>query len=113
MKQNIDLDSNEEILDSIPIRPFTILTTTNKRIIGKSMIPIGFNRFEGEILLENIISISFKPAKNFLLVPKMKITYRKNDKEISEISIFFPGSSAFRANFNPKKTYNLILKQLS
>ena len=49
--------SGEEVLEVIPFRPFSLLIVTNKRVIGKSVFKLGFNRFEGKILYDQIINV--------------------------------------------------------
>jgi len=45
----------EKVLDVIPAKPFTLFIVTNLRVIGKSFLRIGFNRFEERILFNKIL----------------------------------------------------------
>jgi hypothetical protein len=99
----------EETLAEIPFKPFSILTITNKRIVGKKIFPIGVSSFVGEIPIEKIVSIKYIPP-TFLTVPGLRIVYKGRNENIEDGAINFYGHSARIAGFDSERIYKLILE---
>lgn len=110
--KNLQLYPAESILNSIPIKPFSVLIVTNKRIIGKSVIRLGFNRFEGFIPYDRIDKVYFARG-HFLRTPEILIEYLDNSDMTNRQLIRFPSfSDNFKEIYNPEKIYLQIREQI-
>lgn len=104
--------SGEEVLEVIPFRPFSLLIVTNKRVIGKSIFKLGFNRFEGKILYDQIINVIYKERVPILRTSSINIEYQEERGKTSQAVIRFQDTSAFRAAYDSEKIYHLIVSQV-
>jgi hypothetical protein len=80
-----------------------------KFLLDPVQFPIGPNRFEGEILIESILSLKFVPALRFAQNPSLTIWHKEETGKFLEFTIHFPGLSAKLAGFDAEKIYNLLL----
>ena len=102
----------EVLLRAIPYKPFSVLLITNRRIVGRRLWRLGPARFEGSIAWSDIMAVDLNPGIPLLTTPKLIVHYRKKDGATDKVAIRLPGFTAKLAGFDPRTTYELILRQI-
>ncbi|HEY9824446.1 MAG TPA: hypothetical protein V6D19_03300 [Stenomitos sp.] len=102
----------EEFINAIPYKPFSILIVTDRRIIGKRLLPLGPKRFEGAIFYDKIVRVKYLPGISLVTVPSIVLEHQLNDGRVEKITIHFPGFTGRFAGFKPEDVYHQIAKRL-
>lgn len=112
LPKSIQMLPGEEVLAQSPYRPFSVLTITNMRIIGRKLFRFGPRRFEGSIFLGKVTGVEFSRG-SWLLTPSLLIHFSNQDGEHETARIQFPGFTARAAGYDPEAIYRLIKAQLA
>lgn len=102
----------EEFINAIPYKPFSILIITNLRIIGKRLLPLGPKRFEGTIFYDKIVKVKYLPGISLVTIPSIVLEHQLNDGRVEKTIIHFPGFTGRLAGFNPEDVYHQIAKRI-
>jgi len=100
----------KKVLGTVGYKPYgSVLTVTNQRIVGKRS-GIGIGGFKGEILIRDIVSLSYKSGIPGITIPRLVIEHRLPDGNIEKSTIHFHGSipRIFSGFSKPKQIYQLI-----